>query len=746
MKKMLVTVLSFILTMGIGLANTKFYDDHTETQVDKLLAKMSLEEKVGQMTQLTLEAVSHPREEGAFENHLDLEKLRRAIVEHHVGSILNCGGAANTLENWHEIIQAIQDMALNETRLGIPVIYGIDAIHGANYTKDATMFPQSIAMAATRNPELVKQEGMVTALEMRASGIPWNFNPVLGLGREPLWPRFWETYGEDVYLTTVMGQAYIEGQQGPGMNNKDRVGTCMKHYIGYSVPNNGLDRTPAWIPENVMREVLLPPFEAAVKAGSPTVMVNSSEINGIPSHCNYQILTEILKEELGFQGFIVSDWEDVKRLHDRDRVAESPKEAVKMAVLAGLDMSMVPHDFTFYNLLLELAKDGEVPQSRIDDAVRRILRVKFALGLMNKPYPDPTLKEKFAGNAAAELNLKAAREAITLLKNDNQLLPLRKEQTIFVTGPTANLMSALNGGWSFTWQGDQEEMYPPEALTVMEAIQDKIGGNKVRFEPGITFEEEIDVEKAIEEAKHSDAIVLCLGERAYCESPGNIQNLILDEIQLDYAKRLYATGKPVILVLIEGRPRVIHSIIDPAQAILMAYLPGMEGGRAIADVLFGDVNPSGKLPFSYPAHPNGFTTYDHKPIESFDVNGYHPDFPFGHGLSYTSFGYENLKLEKERLQRGQNIKVAVKVSNTGNREGQEVVELYLCDVYGSVSRPVKQLKRFKKIALKPGESREITFTLGEDDFSFIGQDNKRRTEAGEFKVMIAEMEQSFTLE
>ena len=719
-------------------------EEEIEKKIDSLLSKMSLEEKVGQMTQITLEVISS-RENEAAELKINEEKLKEAILKYHVGSILNTGGAANSLNKWHEIITKIQDVATKESNLGIPILYGIDAIHGANYTLDATLFPQAIAMAATRNKELVKKGGSITALETRASGIPWNFNPVLGMGLEPLWPRFWETFGEDVHLTSEMGKAYIEGQQGDDIGDPEKVTTCIKHYIGYSVPKNGQDRTPAWIPERMLREIFLPPFKAGVDAGSMTAMVNSAEINGIPAHSDYHLLTEVLKQELGFEGLIVSDWEDVKRLHDRDKVAENAKDAVKMAVLAGLDMSMVPYDYSFYDHLIELAQEGEVPIERIDDAVRRILRVKYMLGLFENPYPDESLKSKFATEESRKANLEAARESITLLKNDNNLLPLKKDQKILITGPTANLLKVLNGGWTITWQGDNEALYPQEKFTLLEAIQEKVGKENVNYVEAAGFDTTFNSAKIIDAAKEAETIILALGEPPYCETPGNIQNLELYGEQIKLAEEAYKTGKPVVIILIEGRPRVINKIVDGADAILMAYLPGMEGGIAIRDVLFGDVNPSGKLPFSYPRNVSGNTSYDFKPIESFDTNLPKPQFPFGHGLSYTDFDYSNLSLDKTSLAKNDSLQIKVEVTNIGERDGKEVVELYVSDLYGSVTRPNKQLKGFDKISLQSGETKTVTFTLNEDDLSFLNRDMERVVEPGDFKIFVGDLEKEFAV-
>jgi beta-glucosidase len=716
-----------------------------DRSIDRLLKQMTLEEKVGQMTQVTIDLVSVGLD-GRQEPHaLDMGKLEDAILRHHVGSILNVGPSSYTLAHWHEVITAIQDVATKKTRLQIPVLYGIDAVHGANYTRGATLFPQEIGIAATWDPELSREVGRVTALEVRASGIPWNFSPVLDLGRQPLWPRLWETYGEDVLLARTMGRAYVQGMMGDDMGARERIAPCLKHYAGYSAPLSGKDRTPAWIDERMMREYFLPPFEEGIKAGVPSVMVNSGELNGIPGHSDYHLLTEILKQEWDFAGFTVSDWGDIERLHTRDRVADSPKEAVRMAVMAGVDMSMVPLDFSFYDLLLELVKEGKVPVSRIDDAVRRILRVKYAVGLFEDPYPDRSLEKDFASEKSSALNRRVAQESITLLKNEQQLLPLSKDVRILVTGPTANLLSSLNSGWTITWQGNEEALYPKEKWTILEAIERAVTSTKVTYVPGSDFERLLDLPAAVAAADSADVILACLGERAYCETPGNINDLTLDEPQLRLVDELARTGKPIILVLAEGRPRLIHRILGKVGAILLAYLPGMEGGRAVADLLFGDANPSGKLPITYPAFPNSLVHYDGKPAETADGNSYNPEFPFGFGLSYTTFAYSDLRLGTATLKRGGRLAVSVMVRNTGNVAGKEVVELYVSDLYRSVTPPAKELKAFSKIFLEPGEGKRVEFALTSDDLSFIGRGNRRITENGTFRLSVEGLSAEFEL-
>ncbi len=743
----LLFVVLFIVSFSMGWKIDPQQSDKqmTDKKVKDLLSKMTLEEKVGQMTQVTIQTVSKTQGTKSTEHELDLAKLEEAITKYHVGSILNVYDKAHSYNYWHEVITKIQDIATKNTRLKIPVMYGIDAIHGATYTKDATLFPQAINMAASFNRELMKKSGEITSLEVRASGIPWNFYPVMDIGRQPLWPRLWETFGEDVYLASEIGRSYIEGAQGNNYGAADKVATCLKHYVGYGFPINGKDRTPAWISERMLREYFLPTFEEGIKAGSPTIMVNSGEVDGIPVHSDYHLLTEILRGELKFDGFVVSDWEDIVRLYTRDKVAYSPKDAVRMAVLAGVDMSMVPYNFSFYEHLLELVKEGAVPMKRIDEAVSRILKVKMQLGLFENPYPDKTMKDKLPVDEFRKINLQAAAESITLVKNENDFLPLQKNKKVLVTGPTANMLSVMNGGWTITWQGNEESLYPQEKFTVVEALREEIGNDNVVYVEGSTFTEEKNIKAAVDAAKNIDAIILCLGEPAYCETPGNINDLTLDKAQLNLAEALIKTGKPVVVVMLQGRPRLINSIVDGTKAVLVGFLPGMEGGSAIADLIFGDENPSAKLPVTYPRFPNAYTPYDYKPLEVFDANVFNPQWSFGYGLSYTSFSYSDLSLDKSSIKKGESLKVKIKVTNTGKRSGKEVVQLYLTDMVGSVSRPVKQLKGFEKIYLEPGESKVVEFTIKPEHLSFIGRDNKRITETGDFKITIAEMSSEFKL-
>ena len=742
-KVCLICIYLILLTSAMSVAGKD--ESAREKKVSDLLSKMTLEEKIGQMTQVTIDVVAVSNQAIGDYYKLDPEKLRRAILEYNVGSIFNVQSAALSLDNWHEIITQIQDVAMRESRLGIPILYGLDSIHGANYIQGATIFPHNIGMAATWNPALVKKSSAITAYETRAAGIPWNFNPVLDIGRQPLWPRLFENFGEDPYLVSIMGAVYVKGQEGDDndISRDDKVAACMKHYIGYSLPYTGKDRTPAYIPERQFWEVCVPSFKAAIDAGVHTVMINSSEINGIPVHSSHYYLTALLRRQLGFEGFVVSDWGDVINLYTREKVAGSNKEAVKMSVMAGVDMSMVPLDFSFYDDLLALVKEGSVPVARIDEAVGRILKTKFELGLFEKPYPQKKLKEKFASADFQGVARQAAQESITLLKNDANILPIAQGRKILVTGPTATKQSVLNSGWTITWQGNEESLYPKNKLTILQALEQKFGKESVTYVAGTAFTTEVNIAEAATAARNADVAVLCLGEDAYCEVPGNISDLTLPEPQLQLAEAIDATGTPMVLVLAQGRPRLINRIVDEAEGILMAYLPGMEGGPAIADILAGDVNPSGKLPITYPRFPNDLTLYDYKVSEQAGGNTYHPQFPFGFGLSYTTFAYSDLALDKESWTNGEELRVAVTISNTGKVAGKEVVQLYLSDLMASVTPANKRLKRFEKIELAPGERQTIAFTLNEADLTFIGRDNKPIAESGDFKVSVGNLNQQF---
>ena len=730
-------------------------------RVVALLKQMTLEEKVGQMTQLAIDMVTTGRDQDI---QIDPAKLDKAIAKYGVGSILNVNGQALTVDKWHEIIGKIQTASL-KTRLKIPNIYGIDSIHGANYVRGATLFPQEIGMAATWNPALMQQAAEITAMETRAAGIPWSFSPVLDIGRQPLWPRFWETFGEDPYLAKVMGVAFVRGLEGDDVGSKSHVAASLKHYMGYSLPLSGRDRTPALIPENYLREYVLPTFAAAVQSGAHTIMVNSAEINGTPGHINKHLLTDILRGELGFEGFVVSDWEDIKKLVTAWKVAPDEKEATRMAVMAGIDMSMVPNDYSFSDDLIALVKEGKVPMSRIDEATGRILKVKYDLGLFENPMPNDALKAAFGSNDSRKVSLEAARETMTLLKNDNNILPLAKNRKVLVTGPTADSLVSLNNGWTYVWQGSEESLYPKDRPTIRQAIAEKVGNGNITYVPGTKIirpagtpgnstptdvNQEIDIAAAVRAANDADVIVLCLGEGSYTETPGNLTDLTLPEPQLKLAEAVQATGKPVVLVLVEGRPRVISRIADKISGILLAYNPSNEGGTAVADVLFGDYNPSGRLPFTYPRSSNNLITYDHKLFETEDTAfgnvANKPQFEFGSGLSYTTFSYSNLKLDQKTLPANGEVTATVTVTNAGQRAGQETAILYLRDEVASVSPAGKRVRRFAKINLAPGQSQTLVFKLGRDDFSFINAENQPTVEPGDFTVMIGGLSDKFTLQ
>jgi len=731
-------LIPFLLLLSNVLSAQKGLSDLEKAYA--LLQKMTLDEKIGQMTQVTLGVVSKP-EDGA----LDPGALTRAIDRYKVGSILNVTNHALTIDQWHTIITQIQDEA-KKTRLQIPIIYGLDAIHGQTYTLNATLFPQNIGMAATRDTELAIAVTKVTAMELRASGVRWNFAPVLDCGRQPLWSRFPETYGEDVYLGKTLGAAVIKAYEEDGLRNPTAVASCMKHFLGYSASRTGKDRTPIYMPEIEMREYYLPQFRAAIRAGASTVMINSGEINGTPVHASKYMLTDVLRKELGFQGVIVTDWEDVIRLHTRHKVAPTPLDAVAMAVNAGVDMSMVPMDFSFFDLLKEAVRKGMVPLSRIDDAVKRILTLKYRLGLFDHPYPEEAATPNFGRPEYQAIALQAAREAMTLLQNQDGILPLARNSRVLVAGPAAQSISALNGCWSYTWQGKEENWYPADSKTLLQALRDKMGAANVSTTsvPGFNSPGNYDTAALNQAATTSDAIILCLGENAYAESPGNTADLALPAEQVALAKAAAATGKPVILVLTEGRPRLITEIAPLMKGILLAYWSGKKTAEAVSDVLTGDYNPNGRLPFSYPRSMGEMVLYDRKPTEDvreifnsdMTMDGYRPLFPFGWGLSYTDFEYSGLHLSGEQLKGAGSLTVSVSVTNKGSRDGKHTVELYSRQHYASITPNMRRLRAFKKIFLKAGESKTVNFSLDRNDLAFVNAAMKTVTEPGAFDLMI----------
>jgi len=713
-------------------------------RIDSLLRQMTLKEKVGQMTQLEIGMITDGNGDAI---HIAPEKLRKAVVEYGVGALLNVKDAALPQAKWHEIIRGIQEMAA-QTRLKIPVVYGLDTIHGANYVAGATLFPQPLGMAATWNPELMLRGSEIAAAETRAAGVPWNFSPVLDVGRQPLWPRLYETFGEDPYLVTVMGVAAVRGYQGTDPSTAQHVGATLKHYVGYSFPFTGHDRTPALIPDVTMREIFLPPFAAAVRAGAVSVMVNSGEVNGVPGHVNKALLIDILRGELGFDGVIDSDWEDIKKLVNIHHAFATEKDATRASVNAGIDMSMVPTDYSFTDLLLQLANERAVPITRIDDAVRRILVMKARLGLFADPLRGINEGAQAVGTQASrQVALRAARESLVLLKNTNNVLPLTRSARLVVTGPAADSLLSLNNGWTITWQGDRADLYPRSGVTIRRAIEQKVGAGNVTYVPGAEFEKALDANAVVSAAKSADAVVLCLGEKSYAETPGNIDDLTLPEPQLALARAVVGAGKPVVLVMVEGRPRIINKVVDRMPAILLGLNPGMEGGTAIADALFGDVNQSGKLPITYPRLPNALLTYDHKAFEetdtSFFLTAFKPQFEFGFGLSYTTFEYSGLTANARAGQLP--IEVNVTVRNAGSRAGAEVVEVFAAQKAASVTPPVKRLRRFIKVPLDPGASMPLHFTLTKNDLSYIGLAGKPVTDPGIFTVMVGNLRQDVTI-
>ncbi len=710
---------------------------------------MTLEEKVGQMTQLAIDDVSSRPKMDSTSHLLDEKKLREAIVNRHVGSIQNVYRTAYTQEHWSKVVTAIQKMALGETRLGIPVLYGVDAVHGVNYMDGATLFPQNLAMAATWNPDLVRQENEITAMEMRAGGIPWDFSPVLDVGRQPLWSRFFETFGEDPFLVSEMGAAAVHGLQGSDVGLPDRVAACAKHFLGYSLPLSGKDRTPAWIPDRMLREYVLPPFKRAIEAGVRTVMVNPGEINGEPVHASHRILTDLLRGELGFDGVAVSDWEEIKRLHTVHRVAATEREAVKMAVDAGIDMSMVPHGYSFTDELVDLVKKGEISEDRIDESVRRILQLKFDLGLFEDPFPQDSLAMHVGSEEFADVSRSAAEEAITVLRNEDAVLPLSKNARVLVTGPGAASLPALHGSWSYTWQGTDGAAYP-DTPTIVDALVTRRGINRTAYVPGTTWLQEISIGAAVEEAFRSDVVVIVLGEAPSTEKPGDIDELDLPDIQLRLVESLAAVGRPIVLVLTENRPRIVRRIVPLVDAVVLAYEPGPYGAEALAGILVGDVNPSGRLPFTYPRYSGSIVPYDHKNAERYDRNGglsaFNPQWEFGEGLSYTSFAYSNLKVVSDTLSVDDTLEVSVDVSNDGSRPGKEVVQVYVRDEYATITPSVERLRAFDKVRIEPSTTRKVSFSIPVSDLGFWGVDERYVVEPGKFTVMIGDLTAGFEVE
>lgn len=745
------SVYSLFSILSFGQNTRSITTPEIEQKIDALLSTMSVSEKVGQTCQITLDVLLKTDSEGKVIEPIvvDPEKVKEAIVRYGVGSVLNVGWHTLSLAEWSQVMKLVHEPYLKK-QAKTPIIYGIDAIHGVNYTIGGTLFPQEIGLAATWNPELAKQFGEIVAYETRASGIHWNFSPVLDLARQPLWSRTFETLGEDPYLATVMGSEIVNGYQGNPAIDSYHVAACMKHFVGYSNPMSGRDRTPGWIPEKYMRELYLPAFEAATMEGALTTMINSGVVNGIPGHANYHLITEILKEEWHFEGFAVSDWEDFLMLNTVHRTAETTKAAIIEAINAGVDMSMVPYApyyQEYCKLMTEAVNEGSISMERLDDAVRRILRVKILLGLYEKHMNQAAKYPDFASAQHQQAALNAALESITLLKNDHGVLPLNKHQKVLISGPTANNLIYLNGAWTHTWQGDNPDFNTAGRTTILEEFQKVLGKDQVLYSEGCKLFTENAYEAAklseLEDFKSkavkSDVIVLCLGEYPATEKPGDIRSLNLLPEQQELAKVAYATGKPVILVLTEGRPRIIREIVDDASAIVQTYLPGDFGAEALVNLLLGETNFSGKLPYTYQRYDGQIEFYDHPRSVDRHKNGfdgYDPQWDFGFGLSYTSFEYQNLVLTKQTISKSDTITVSVDITNTGKVAGKEVVQMYISDDFASLVPTGKSLKAFQKIQLAPGETKTVHFQIIADDLKFADTEGKWILEPGTFHVTI----------
>ena len=728
-------------------------DPVIEAHIQEWLKKMTLEEKIGQMCEITIDVVSDFEASKKNGFTLNPAMLDTVIGKYKVGSLLNVPlSVAQKKEKWAEAIKQIQDLSMKE--IGIPCIYGVDQIHGTTYTLDGTMFPQGINMGAAFNRELTEKAAAISAYETKAGCIPWTYAPVVDLGRDPRWSRMWENYGEDCYVNAEMGKASVRGFQGSDPNHigEYNVAACMKHYMGYGVPVSGKDRTPSSISRSDMREKHFAPFLAAIRQGALSVMVNSGVDNGIPFHANRELLTEWLKEDLNWDGMIVTDWADINNLCTRDHIAATKKEAVKIAINAGIDMSMVPYEVSFCDYLKELVQEGEVPMSRIDDAVARVLRLKYRLGLFENPYWDIKKYNKFGSEEFARVALQAAEESEVLLKNEGNILPLAKGTKILLAGPNANSMRCLNGGWSYSWQGHLADQCAGAYNTIYESLCNKYGKENIIYEPGVTYapykndnwweENQPEIEKSVAAASRADVIIACIGENSYCETPGNLSNLTMSENQRNLVKALAATGKPVILILNQGRPRIINDIVPLAKAVINVMLPGNYGGDALANLLAGDANFSGKMPFTYPKHINALANYDYKPCENMGQMGgnYNYDsvmdvqWEFGFGLSYTTYSYSNLKVDKTSFTADDVLTVSVDVTNTGKVAGKESVLLYSKDLVASSTPDNIRLRNFEKIELNPGETKTVTMQLKGSDLAFVGYDGKWRLEKGDFKL------------
>lgn len=754
MKKILLSIslLALAYTASANVPVIKS-DPKIEAQVEQTLKKLTLEEKIGQMMELVTDLFGANDKNGVF--YIDEHKTDSILSRYKIGSILNAPNTcAPTAKQWEKYIAQIQKISMK--RIGIPCVFGLDQNHGSTYTQGGTLFPQNINVAATFNREIARRSAEATAYETRAVSVPWTYSPTVDLGRDARWPRIWENFGEDCYLSSEMGKAMVYGFQGEDPNNIDQyhIATSMKHFMGYGVPWTGKDRTPAYISPADLREKHFAPFLAGLQAGALTVMVNSASVNGVPMHANKEFLTGWLKEETGWDGVLITDWADINNLYTREMVAKDKKDALRIAINAGIDMIMEPYSCDACGYLVELVKEGKIPMSRIDDACRRVLRMKYRLDLFKNPTQKLKNYPKFGGEEFAKLALEGATESMVLLKNEGNILPLQHGKKILLTGPNANQMRCLNGGWSYTWQGHRADEFAGKYNTIYEAFCNEYGKENVILNQGVTYNEkgkyweenEPQIQEAVAAAKDADVIVACIGENSYTETPGNLTDLWLSENQRNLLKALAQTGKPVILVLNEGRPRLIADIEPLAQGIINILIPGNMGGDALANLVSGKSNFSGKMPYTYPKEINSLANYDFKKSEevgtmegAYDYNAkITQQWGFGYGLSYTSYKYSNLKVSQSDFRHGDIIKVSVDVKNTGKVAGKESVLLFSSDLIASIVPDGRRLRAFDKVELQPGETKTVTFELKADDLAFVGWNGKWRLEEGDFKLMIAD--------
>lgn len=730
-------------------------DAKIEAKVDQTLKKLTLEEKVGQMMEIVIDLLGGNDKNGVF--YIDEHKADSIFSHYKVGSILNAPNTcAPTAKQWEKYMAQIQKLSMK--RMGVPCIFGLDQNHGSTYTQGGTLFPQNINVAATFNREIARRSAEATAYETRAASVPWTYSPTVDLGRDARWPRIWENFGEDCYLSSEMGKAMVYGFQGEDPNHIDQyhIATSMKHFMGYGVPWTGKDRTPAYISPADLREKHFAPFLAGIEAGALSVMVNSASVNGMPMHANKEILTHWLKEQTGWDGVLITDWADVNNLYTREMVAKDKKDALRIAINAGIDMVMEPYSCDACGYIIELVNEGKIPMSRIDDACRRVLRMKYRLGLFEHPTQKLKNYPLFGGEQFAQLAIEGATESMVLLKNNNNILPLQKGKKILLTGPNANQMRCLDGGWSYTWQGNRTDEFAGKYNTIYEALCNEYGKENIVLNQGVTYNEagkyweenEPQIAAAVEAAKHVDVVVACIGENSYTETPGNLTDLWLSENQRNLVKALATTGKPIILVLNEGRPRLIADIEPLAQGVVDILIPGNYGGDALAQLLSGKANFSGKMPYTYPKEINSLANYDFKKSEevgtmegAYDYNAkITQQWGFGQGLSYTTYQYSNLKVDKTTFGHDDVIRVSVEVKNTGKVAGKESVLLFSSDLMASMVPDGRRLRAFDKVALQPGESKTVTFDLKANDLAFVDWDGKWILEEGDFKLMVADQQ------